>query len=400
MSTAMKYTKKELPLSLKKWGLGLVLIGLIAMVINFAMDHHGHHVRFWYMYDIMFMFLISVGVGSLFIIALEHLTGAYWSVSFRRVLELLAWSLPVTALIGLPLLFQQEHMFHWFHPNGDHLLEHKAPYLNSLFFTIRYFVYFTVWTFFTWLFTRNSLKQEVKGEQRYTTYNLRWSAFFLVLMALSTTFAAIDWIMSLEPHWFSTMFGVYFFSGMAICGFSVLALFGVNLHQRGYLHPKTNTGHYYPIATFLFAFNCFWCYIAFCQFMLIWYGNLPEETFFFMPRWEGTWKTVSIFLMILHFIVPFYGLISRPAKGNPNRIKFFAVWLLILHAMDLYWLIMGSLKDHETGATAAPSFNVFDLGFAAFAVGIVISVFYFKAKKVNLVAINDPKLEHGLHWHP
>jgi hypothetical protein len=400
MSSTMTYTKKELPKSLIKLGLSLSIIGLVAMVINFAMDHHDHHVRFWYMYTIMFMFLICVGVGALTIVALEHLTGAYWSVPFRRVLEIISWTLPITGIIGLPLLFQQEYMFHWFHPEGDHILEHKAAYLNSTFFTIRYFVYFIIWTAFAWIFSRNSLRQEEKGEQRYTTYNLRWSAFFMCCMALTTSFCAIDWIMSLEPHWFSTMFGVYFFSGMIVTGFAVLALFGIYLKEKGYLHPGTNKGHFYPIGTFLFGFNCFWCYIAFCQFMLIWYGNLPEETFFFIPRWEGNWQVITIILMLLHFIVPFYGLVGRPAKTNSSRLKFFAVWLLAMQFLDLYWLIMGSLKNHDTGATEAPSFNVFDLGFIAFAVGIVISVFYFKAKKVNLVPVNDPKLEHGLHWHP
>ncbi len=350
----------------------------------------------------MFMLLVSVSVGSLFIIALEHLVGAYWSVPFRRVLEcLVKYVIPVTFVVGAVQAFGFSHMFHWVHPGNDPILLAKAPYLNPTAFWIRYLLYFVVWSFFAWKLSSNSLKQDSNnGDSKYTTANLRWSAFFMVCMALSLSFCAIDWVMSLEPHWFSTMFGVYYFAGTVMVGFCVLALFGINLQQRGYLHPRTNSNHYYPIATFMFAFNCFWCYIAFCQFMLIWYGNLPEETIFFVPRWEGNWREISLALMILHFPIPFYGLVSRAAKTNPNRIKFFAVYLILMHCLDLYWMILGSLKDHVTHETIAPSINVTDFGFLLLAVGIVISSFYYGARKVNLVAIKDPKLDHGLNWHP
>ena len=400
-ATTMEYKKKELPVGLKTTGIALLIVGFVLMMINFLTDS-GHHERFWYMYNSMFMLLVSVSVGSLFIIALEHLVGAYWSVPFRRILEcVVKYVVPATFVIGALQAFGFSHMFHWLHaPEYDKILLGKAPYLNAPFFWVRYVIYFVVWIFFSWKLNQLSQKQEQTGDSQITTNSMRWSALFMVLMALTLSFCAIDWIMSLEPHWFSTMFGVYYFAGTVMVGFCVLTLFAINLQQRGYLHPKTNKEQFYPMGTFMFAFNCFWTYIAFCQFMLIWYSGLPEETIFFIPRWEGSWKGISIALMILHFPIPFYGLISRGAKTNPARLKFFAVYLILMHCLDLFWLISGSLKNHETGVTVPPSFQVTDLGFLVFAVGVVITGFYFAARKVNLVAIKDPKLEHGLNWHP
>ena len=408
MSTVATYVKKELPAAWLKKGITLAVIGLVLMGINLLTDNSDHYTRFFHLYDVMFTFLTSVGLGALFIVGLEHLVGAYWSVPVRRICEINAFLIPVVAVIGLPLFLGTEQMFHWIHPEGDAILMGKVAYLNMPSFVIRYIAFFGIWTFFTWLFYRNSVKQEKTKDQKITTTNLRLSALFLVLFALTSSFFSIDWVMSLESHWFSTMFGIYYFAGTVMVGFCVLALFTIKLRESGYLHPDQTDSHYYPIANFMFAFNCFWVYIAFCQFMLIWYSGLPEETMYFIPRYEGGYKLLAIFLMIVHFPIPFYVLVGRFNKTRPKVIRFMAWWLLGCHVLDLYWLIMPSMKVHgaeydpltEVAPVVPASFNITDLGFLVFAAGVVVTVFNLKARKTNLVPTGDPKLEHGLHWHP
>lgn len=405
--SALEYTKKELPSGMFKIGLVLLLVGLGLMAANFAVDGSDHQGRFWHLYITMYVSVTSVALGAIFIVALEHVAGAYWSVPNRRILEILSWLFPVLAIMGLPILFNMDHIFHWTHPGDDQLLLHKAPYLNKSFFWVRYVIYFVVWIGFTVLFHRNSVRQEETKDQAITTTNLRLGALFIVLFALTSSFFAIDFVMSLEPHWFSTMFGIYYFAGTMGVGFSVFALFYLHLKNKGVLHPRLGKDHLYPIANFMFAFAMFWTYIGFCQFMLIWYAGLPEETMYFIPRWEGAWKTIAIVMMVAKFPVPFFVLAGRLNKTREGVVKFMAYWLIIWHFVDMYWNVMPSLKDHNAQVdlllqpeVVIPfSFNITDLGFLIFGFGLVMVVFYLKGKKGNMVPTGDPKLEHGLHWH-
>lgn len=408
MST-LEYTKKELPKGLMTIGLGLLVVGLVLIGINFATDASDHHGRFWRLYVTGFVTLTSVALGASFIIAVEHVAGAYWSVPNRRILEILCWLFPVLGVLGLPLLMDapMEALFHWLHPEGDHLLEHKAPYLNRPFFTVRYFIYFISWTFAAWFFHRNSVRQEETKDQAITTTNLRFGALYICIFALTSSFFAIDWVMSLEAHWFSTMFGIYYFAGTMCVGFSVFALFYLYLKNRNVLHPGLGKDHLYPIANFMFAFAMFWTYIGFCQFMLIWYAGMGEETMYYIPRWEGDWKAMAIIMMIAKFPVPFFVLVGRMNKTREKVVQFMAYWLIFWHFVDMYWNVMPSLKDHsikydkltQVEPTIPFSFNILDAGWLLFGAGLVMVVFYLKGRKGNMVPVGDPKLEHGLHWH-
>jgi hypothetical protein len=200
--------------------------------------------------------------------------------------------------------------------------------------------------------------------------------------------------MSIEPHWFSTIFGVYFFSGTVVGSLAAITLVVVLLMERGYLHPKMNNEHLYSLGALTFAFVNFWGYIAFSQYLLIWYADLPEENFWFLNRWHNGWEFFSIALIIFHFIVPYAALLSQPSKMNPKRLKFTAVWLLVAHLLDLYWLIMPSLINHGHGY----SFSWIDFVFPVAAAGFVIIIFIAMSKKDNLVPINDPKLQRGLNF--
>jgi hypothetical protein len=201
--------------------------------------------------------------------------------------------------------------------------------------------------------------------------------------------------MSIEPHWFSTIIGVYFFAGTVIAALAAVTLATVLLKENGYLHPAMTNDHLYSLGALLFAFVNFWGYIAFSQYMLIWYADLPEETFWFLQKWEGSWAIFSIGLIIIKFLVPYIVLVSQPSKMDPKKLKFISVWLLFAHLYDLFWFVMPEMEDLSGGY----SFSWIDLVFPIAVVGLIILVFNMKAKKENLIPIGDPKLQRGLDFH-
>lgn len=392
--TEIKYQKKELPGTLSKLGLGLLLIGIVLGVLSFFVDH----TRAVFNYLLSYAFLISIGVGALFLIALEYVANADWSVPIRRVVEFIAAIVPFLAILVIPLLFNIHDIFHWSHADAvaeDKVLQGKAPYLNIPFFIIRVFLFIGIWSLFYFLFTKNSKKQDTSGDQLLTKKNIKLSAIFMPVFAVTITLTAVDLLMSVEPHWFSTIFGVYFFSGSVVSALAAVTLATVLLKEKGYLHPRITNDHLYSLGGLMFAFVNFWAYIAFSQFLLIWYANLPEESFWFIQKWHGTWAIFSIGLIVIQFLVPYIALVSQPSKMNPKNLKFVSVWLLFAHLFDLFWLVMPGIPSLENGYV----FSWIDLVFPISVVGIILLVFNLKAKKENLVPIGDPKLKRGLDFH-
>ncbi|MBS1519288.1 MAG: quinol:cytochrome C oxidoreductase [Bacteroidetes bacterium] len=344
----------------------------------------------------MYMFLVSIGVGSLALVALEYLVGATWSTPFRRVSEFLASIIPLLIILVIPLLFGMHDLFHWTHAEtleNDPLLQAKAPYLNESFFFIRTGIIILIWVVFYYLFIRNSVKQDETKDPLLTKQSIKLSAVFAILFMFTITFTAIDWMMSLEFHWFSTMFGVYYFAGTVVAAFAAATFCSVLLNENGYLVSRLKNNNYYSFGTLLFGFNVFWAYIGFSQYMLIWYADLPEETFWVMMRMKGSWNYFSIGLIFIHFVIPFLMLLPRSSKVKPKLLVVMSVWLLAAHAYDLYWLIMPSFY------TSGFTFGWSELGFLMFAVGLVITVFKMRADKINMVPVGDPKLEAGLNFH-
>ncbi len=390
----LTYNKKELPTRYTRLGVLLLAIGLVFGIVAFITDQN----RAVFNYLIAYSFMISIGLGSLFLIALEYIVGAVWSVPIRRIVEFFAATIPFLAILVIPLLFNMHELFHWSHEEavaGDEILEGKAPYLNVPFFIIRVFVLIGIWSLFYFFFIRNSKKQDTTKDQNLTKLNIKLSAVFIPVFAISITITAIDWLMSIEPHWFSTIFGVYFFSGTVIASLAAVTLATVLLKENGYLHPSITNDHLYSLGGLMFAFINFWAYIAFSQFMLIWYADLPEESFWFLQKWNGNWAVFSILLIIIHFVVPYAALLAHPAKKNPKRLKFIAVWLLFAHLFDLFWLVMPESNQLSEGY----SFSWIDLVFPIAIVGVLMLIFKMKAKKENLLPIGDPKLKRGLEFH-
>jgi len=387
------YQKKNLPESLKRLGFILLGIGLALGLAGFLFDAQ----RVFFNYLLTFIFIMSIAVGSLFLIALEYIAGAEWSTPIRRIPEFFASSIPLLFVLVIPLLLNIHSIFEWSQKNvvaGDKILTGKSPYLNASFFVIRTILTIGIWSLFYFLFVRNSRRQDITKDQLLTKKNIKLSAIFIPVFAITVTLAAIDWLMSLAPHWFSTIFGIYFFAGSFVAALAAVTLAIILLKEKGYLHPRMTNEHLFSLGALQFTFINFWAYIAFSQFMLIWYANLPEETVWFIARWGGMWTYISLGLIFAHFLVPYAVLLSQPAKMDPKRLKFISIWILAAHALDLYWLIMPQVHTANAGILSI----VFEFGFLIAAVGGFLLVFYFNAKKHNLVPVGDPKLEKGLNF--
>jgi len=386
------FEAKPLSARFKQIAFGLLFLGLGLSVLAFLVDSH----RALANYNVIFALLVSVSVGNLFLFAIEYLSGAVWSTVMRRVNEIFITFIPVVFVMGLFVLFNTHSIFHWSHEEAvktDKLLQWKSPYLNETFFTIRYLVYFLVWGIFAFFMTKNSLKQDESKEQLLTYKNSKLSAAFIPFFAITLTFYSIDFLMSTEPHWYSTIFGVYYFSGTVLAALSVLTLAIILLHEKGYFGNILRRDHFYNLGALLFAFVNFWAYIAFSQFLLIWYANLPEETFWMIHRWEKGWEIFSFILIFGHFLIPYFSLLSQQSKSNLSRLKFMATWILIMHYVDLYWLVMPSLYKEIV-------FGWIEISFIILAVGIMLVLFLWRYNKIkNIVPIGDPKLKRSLEFH-
>lgn len=387
----MEYQKKELPKKFSTAGWILVAIGLLLIVVSYLVNP----MRASFNNVVALMFTAGISVGALVLVALEHLSGAVWSTPARRISEFLAASIPFVVLLGIPLLFNLHGLFHWTHEDAvksDHYLQIKAPYLNTMFFIIRYFVIFALLLIFYFIFIGNSRKQDITKDQELTRKNVKLSAVFMPVAAIGISFLAIDWMMSLEPHWYSTIFGIYYITATLLAGLAATTFAVVSLNEKGYLHPSIGPDHYYSFGALLFGITNFWAYIAFSQFLLIWYANIPEETAWFMMRWTGGWKYVTIAMIVIRFAIPYLGLLTAPSKTDPKRLKIVSIIILFAHLFDMYWLIMPTYSD-------AAVFSYFEIAFPVFAVGILILVFSHQAKKHNMIPVGDPKLQRGLDFH-
>jgi MFS family permease len=282
--TGIDYIKQSLPKSVLRTGIILTVIGLVFAIPAYMVDP----VRSTFNCLIIFAFLTSIGIGSLFLVALEYLAGAVWSVPFRRVSEFLSVTMFIAPIFAIPVLLNIGSIFSWTHPDivaASDNLRFKAPYLDQNFFIIRTVAIFIIWFIFYFLLTRNSNKQDKSGNQALTKRNIIISAVFMPVFGISLSVIAIDWLMSLAPKWYSTIFAVYYFSGTFLAAFALLTYISVKMDKSELLVKGLGRDHYYNFGAMLFAFINFWAYIAFSQYMLIWYGNLPEETGWFLDRW-------------------------------------------------------------------------------------------------------------------
>ncbi len=365
-------------------------------VIGFAITLMSDPTRAWYAYLIAFFYFVSLALGGLFFTAIQHVTKAGWSVNIRRFSEALTAFLPIAAVGALILLIGAPKLYDWLNPQmvaADALLQHKAGYLNQTFFWIRTVLFFGLWFYFAKVIVGRSVEQDKTGDVNLTIKNVGTSIAFVVVFALSYSFFSVDTLMSLEPHWFSTIFGVYCFAGLFQSTIATIILITIYFLKQGRLKGLVDDNHLHDLGKFLFAFTVFWAYIAFSQFMLIWYANLPEETIFYIPRMEHGWVWVSIALLLFKFIVPFLALLPKWAKRNYNHLSAVCILILIMQYVDLYWLAYPNLNEHK------PLFSYQEiLIFIGFAGAFMFAVTRFLSKH-SIVPMKDPRQHESSDHH-
>lgn len=380
--------------SLRRARLVMAILGIAALAAGAALGL-GDPRQFFLSYLTAFLFYISIGLGGLFFVLIQFATRAGWSVAIRRQSENLMFMLPLCGLFFLPLVAGLPYLYPWLDAAKvaqDPILLGKQAYLNTPFFLVRSLVYVVSWAGLAYWFRRRSLKQDEAGDPRITRTLQNVSAPALVWFAVTVNYAAFDWIMSLDPHWYSTIFGVYFFAGVVTSSLSALILMLFVLLSRNRLSGVINDEHFHDLGKLLFAFVVFWAYIAFSQFMLIWYGNLPEETIWFAQRWGEGWQYASVLLAAGHFVIPFFLLLSRGAKRNRIVLGGVAVWMLLMHYLDLYWLVVPSVVS--TGL----QFHLQDVLVFVGLGGLFLSMLIHVTMSSALIPTKDPRLAESISF--
>ncbi len=351
--------------------------------------------QFYHSYLVAFLFFLSLGLGGLFFVLVQFATRSGWSVVVRRLAENLMATLPLSVFLFIPVALGAHDLFHWTHEDAvatDKLLQWKEPYLNIGFFYARAAAYLLIWTGLSLYFRARSTAQDRSGDHGITRHLQKVAPPGIALFALSLTFAAVDWIMTLDPHWYSTMFGVYYFAGSVVGMYALMSLMAVGLSKAGLLDGRVNVEHFHDLGKMLFAFTAFWTYIAFSQYFLIWYANIPEETLWFLHRWSGSWKYLTLTLGAGHFVIPFFFLLPRTIKRNTKTLSLAAVWMLTMHLLDIYWLVMPNLHKHG----AHPS--LLDLTCFLAVGGVFIAALGMLMRRAPLIPVKDPRLPESLSF--
>jgi hypothetical protein len=370
-------------------GLALGAVGFGACLLLGRSDPR----QFYFSWLVAFLFFLSIALGGLFFVLVHFAAKAGWSVAVRRIAEQAMVALPLFALLFLPILFGMHELFHWTHADAvahDPLLQWKAPYLNQGFFVLRAGLYFACWTILAVFMYRQSTRQDRTGDPAITRRLQNLSPPALAVFALTTSFAAIDWIMSLDPHWYSTILGVYYFAGCLV-GIYAFMIVVMTLSLRAGLSDKVLTsGHFHDLGKLLFAFTVFWAYIAFSQYFLIWYGNIPEETVFYVGRLQGSWRSLSAWLAVGHFVIPFFFLMRAGVKRRPLLLLIGAVWMLLMHLLDLFWLVMPVLHEDRAQLGWLDVTSLLAVG------GFFLAAFGWSLRSVAILPIRDPRLSESL----
>lgn len=430
---------------------GVGAVGLLLAGVGYSLDPQ----RFAFSYLFAFICALSLALGSLFFIIVERLTSASWSVSVRRLAEFFATGFPALALLFLPIILCMGTLFPWLHEGGakaeqhetsslelaspligvahaqsapppahaaprggrppvghgpmntarrstgpdEAALEHreeetlakKAGYLNRTFFLVRVVLYFAAWLLIALRYFRLSTAQDATKDPAFTVKAHGFAPVATILFALSLTFAAFDWMMSLDPTWFSTIYGVTFFAGSVVTIFATLTVVAMALREEGLTKNAITVEHFHDLGKLLFGFLVFWAYVNFSQFMLIWYAALPEETTFFHHRWDvGPWATVSLLIVLAHFVVPFFLLLSRNVKRRLPALRLGAVWLLVMHVVEIYWQVMPNYNHGES------TVSWIDLACLVGVVGVYLALVFRNMTLYPLIPVGDPRLARSL----
>jgi len=355
--------------------------------------------QFFHAYLVGFIFWVGLTVGSLALLMLQHLTGGAWGLVIRRVLEAATRTLPLMVLLFVPILLGLKQIYPWTHAeemNTAALQQKAAKFLNPSFFVIRAAVYFAIWSVAAIILNWLSQQQD-RNPSRLLRKRLQMvSGPGLVLLVLTVTFASVDWVMSLDPHWMSTIFGLIFVASWALSALAFTTLTMTWLARREPMNAVVQRPHFHDLGNLTLALVMLWTYFAFSQYLIIWSGNLPEETTWYVARTHGGWGAVALAIVILQFIFPFLSLLSRATKKSAQRLALLAVLILAMRIVDVIWLIEPTYHPGDFVLSWMDIVAPIAIG------GLWLGVFSWQLQKRPLVPINDPQLEQALqpaHGH-
>jgi hypothetical protein len=340
-------------------------------------------------------YLLSLGLAGVVFIALQYVSNAGWAVGIRRVPEAVVQVLPIGGVLMLITLIGIPTLYDWSHSDiaGDHILRAKADWLNIPFFAVRTAAYVTLWIALGFALVRNSRKQDTDGDLGHTHKNKKLSAAFLVIFGFTFTVASMDWIMSLEPKWYSTIFGIYNFSGMLLNGLAAITILVIVLRRLGPLRTVVNESHLHDLGKLIFAFSIFWMYIWFSQYMLLWYANIPEEVIYFVHREQGGWQVFTWLDVVFNWVIPFVVLLSQWSKRNEGLLLKVCVIIMIGHWIDLYWMILPPFIK------SGPEVSIWEIGPIAGSVALFFLATLRSFASASPIPVKDPMLVESVQFH-
>lgn len=402
------------PIELKKFELSFplwiffivsIVLGAVSLYLIALEDSH----RAWINVLIGSMIFLGLGLCGLFFVMVNNIVRAKWMISMRRVYEAMALTLPVAAVLIFIVFLGRHHIYEWTDPAvvaADPLIRMKSVYLNENFLAWRLVAAFAVYLFATWYLIRNSFRQDHDGDLKHSVKNYKASAILMVFFALVTTMVSFDLLLSIEPHWFSTIYGVYYFAAFFQAGLAASYLVCWLLWRKGVFAQSMNKAHFHELGKFVFAFSVFWAYIVFSQFMLYWYGDLAEETFWYKVRSENGWESLAVLVPIVRWVIPFFILLPYGNKTRFPVILPVCVLILAGHWLDLFWNAMPAARLFAHGVENYWAEAPFGAGFAwqEILVGMAFFSLFFVClglimQRIRMIPIRDPQLEKSLHHH-
>ena len=384
------------PPEFDRLGKRALIVGIAGLALS-ALWAFFNAEQFFRSYLVAYVFWIGIVLGCLAILMVQHMSGGAWGLVIRRVLEAATRTFLPMALLFIPLAVGLKSIYIWADPDAaagnatlTKLLEHKEPYLNIWFFLGRVVFYFVVWISVTYFLNKWSLEQDRTGDRRITRKMQVLSGPGLVLYGLTVTFASIDWVMSLEPEWFSTIFGILFMGGQGVAAMAFIIAMLVLLKNRKPFSEIIAPRHFHDLGKLLLAFIMLWAYFNFSQFLIIWSGNLPEEIPWYIRRLQGPFKWIGLILVIFHFALPFLMLLSRNLKRDGRRLAALAIVVIIFRLVDIYWLIAPEFHHGQFHLHLLDIIAPIGLG------GVWLWLFFQQLKKRPLLPVGDPDLEGAI----
>lgn len=368
-------------------------VGLVVCIIGYIKSP----ADFLHSYLISFLFVLGLSLGSLGLLMLQHLTGGHWGIVIRRPLEAATRALPLVLILFAPIFFGMKHLYSaWLDApaSGEGALsKFQQSYLTVGGFKLRAIIYFVVWLLLMFLFNRWSVEQDVDREDRSLRRRLKMVAGpGIILYVVAMSFAAIDWVMSISPHWASTIYGFLFVAGQLISSMALMIAVLVFLGSSETMGNVIQKRHLHDCGKLLLAFVMLWAYFSFSQLLIIWAGNQPEEISFYRSRLYGGWGVVAVLVLICHFFIPFFLLLSRDLKRKPQALFKIALWLIVVRFLDLFWVTRPDFTSN-----ALP--NLWDLAAPLALIGLWLTVFAWGLKQRPLLPLGDPKLSEAIEHH-